>query len=390
MSQTETLPSSFDRFQKAAFVIGGVALALCGLGAVQQGSTQFLQSYLYAYLFWLGLAMGSFAFMMIGHLAGGRWSAMVLRILESAALTIPLMALLIIPLLLKLPKLYIWAQPEVLLHDSILQFKQPYLNPQFFILRTICYFLVWIVISRVVIGLSHEQDRTGKSLSDKIRSICGPGVVLYVLTMSFAAFDWAMSLTPHWFSSIYGVMFMVGQALSTLAFSIIIVAALSHHKPFSEAVSPDRVHDLGKLLFAFVILWTYVSYGQLVIIWSGNLPEETPWYLVRTKHGWEIISVVLIVFHFAVPFFVLLSRHLKRRIEILWNVALWILFMRLIDLFWIIKPVFSENLALHWMDIAAVVGIGGLWLAAFIWQLKRRPSLLPLHDDRLELAMGHH
>lgn len=389
MNQAETLTPVLSRWQQRALIIGVIALALCGAGAFLS-TTQFFRSYLFGYLFWLGLTLGSFALLALHHMVGGGWGFSIQRMLESGTRTLPLMIVLLLPLAFGVKELYIWAQPEVIAQDKLLQHKVPYLNIPFFAIRTAVYFAIWGIFIFWLNRWSKRQDENGDAaLSTKLRHLSGPALVIYVLTLTFASVDWVMSLDPHWFSTIYGVLFVVGNGLLTLAFVIVAAVLLAQHKPLSEVMEAKHFHDLGNLMFAFVLLWAYVSFSQFLIIWSGNLPEEIPWYLHRMHGGWQWLALALVLFHFALPFVFLLSRKAKRRVEVLRKVALWMIAMRFIDLFWLIAPSFhAERLTVHWLDIVAPAGIGGLWLAYFVWQLKDR-ALLPLHDPRLEIAFSH-
>ncbi|MGH9672677.1 MAG: hypothetical protein ACRD44_05800, partial [Bryobacteraceae bacterium] len=221
---------------------------------------------------------------------------------------------------------------------------------------------------------SAEQERGGAGAKARLQSLSAPGLILYGLTVTFASVDWAMSLEPHWYSTIYGVLFMVGQALATLAFVLVTLMWMSRRPPMSEVLAPSHFHDLGTLMFAFVMLWAYVGFSQYLIIWSGNLPEETPWYIRRLEGGWGWIAGLLIVFHFAVPFLMLLSRALKKRIAILGPVAAGMLVVRLADMYWMIAPAAHHgHFRVTFSDVLAPVAVGGLWMAFFLWQLKRRP-----------------
>ena len=392
MSSMEAAPppeADFRRIQRGALIAGVVGLVLCVIGALFD-LDQFFQSYLWAYLFWLGIAAGCFGIMLLQHLAGGRWGVVIRRFLESGAMTLPLMALLFIPLLFGLQSLYVWARPEAVQADEILQHKQPYLNVPFFIIRALLYFAIWSGLALLLNRWSLQQDRTADpNLSRRFRLLSGPGLVIYMLTMTFASFDWAMSLDPHWYSTIYGALFIIGQGLTTLAFVITVAAFLSDSKPLSEVATADLFNDLGNLLLAFVMLWAYMSFSQFLIIWSGNLPEEVVWYIERTTGGWAWIPPFLIIFHFALPFLLLLLRSTKRRPRVLARVAVFVILVHLVNLFWLVMPAFHpDGLHVHWLDLAAPVGIGGLWITAFLWVLQRRP-LLPLHDDRLHAEGGH-
>ncbi len=384
MSGTASIRSDFGRIQKRALTVGLVASAAVLAGAFTD-STQFFRSYLFAYFFWLGLSLGSFAIVMLHHITGGSWGFAIRRVLEAGMRTLPLMALAFVPILLAVGTLYPWAAHDAAAHDELLAHKAPYLNVPFFIGRAAVYFVLWIGIAWILLRYSAKQDRTGDpGPARRARTLAGPGLAVYGLTMTFAAVDWAMSLEPHWFSTMYGVIFIVGQALSTLAFSIVVAAWLQKRPPFSRFLSTGHFHDLGNLMFAFVMLWAYVSFSQYLIIWSGNIAEETPWYLHRTGHGWEALAIALLVFHFAVPFLLLLSRKSKRNSQILATIALGLLAMRFVDLYWFIGPAFHrEGLAVHWMDFVTPVALGGLWLAWFIRQLKGRP-LISLQDSALE------
>ena len=378
-----------DRIQHTSLIAGAIGLGLCLVGAFLSPE-QFFRSYLFAYLFWIGIALGSFGIVMLHHLTGGGWGFVIRRLLESGTRTLPLMVVLFVPLLFGLSELYVWARPAEVAADELLQHKSAYLNVPFFLVRTAVYFAAWISITYCINRWSLEQDRTGERvLTRRLQLLSGPGLVVYALTVTFASIDWAMSLEPHWFSTMYGIMFLIGQVLAALALMIVIAVRLADQEPLSTVVSPARLLDLGNLLLAFVMLWAYIAFSQYIIIWSGNLPEEIPWYLHRTTGGWQGIALFLIIFHFAVPFVLLLSRATKRKVELLSAVAGGIIIMRLVDLFWLVAPAFHQTgVQIHWMDLVAPIGVGGIWMWFFIWQLKGR-SLLPLHDPRLEEILGH-
>ena len=288
------------------------------------------------------------------------------------------------PLLFGLGHLYEWANAEHVAHDALLQAKAPYLNVPFFVIRVVLYFAVWLVVAYYLVRWSREQDATGDPDMVRRLQFLGRGaLLLYSLTMTFAAVDWAMSLEPHWYSTIYGILIIGGQVLSAFAFVTAVLVLLADRAPLNAYVTPDQFHDLGKLMLAFVMLYAYFAFSQFLIIWSGNLPEDTPWYLNRSSGGWQYVAVLVLVLQFVVPFVVLLSRDIKRRPNRLAVVALIVLGARLLDLFWLVKPAFSPGqFSVHWMDIAAVFGIGGLWLSFFVWQLRDQP-LLPLRDPQL-------
>ena len=362
-SQPDTLRPALERLQRGALVAGAAGLIDAGAGAAGDAD-QFFRSYLIGYLLWAGVALGSLGLVMLHHLTGGGWGRAIRSLLESGTRTLPLVALLAVPLLLGLPKLYIWARPEAMAADELLRHKAAYLNVPFFIARLAGYFAIWL-------GLTFVMNRRGDDAPRKTAS--GPGLVLFVLTVTFAAIDLAMSLEPAWFSTIYGAILMVGHVLSTLAFVTWMILTLLRHKPYAGAVNAQHFHDLGNLMLAFVMLWAYMSFSQYLIIWAGNLPEEIPWFIARLNGGWEYVAGALLVFHFFVPFFLLLMRFNKRKAEILGRIASFMLLMRLVDLVWMVEPAFHPGrLHLHWMDLALPVGLGGIWMAVFVWQLKRR------------------
>ncbi len=218
--------------------------------------------------------------------------------------------------------------------------------------------------------------------------LSGGGLLVYGLCVTFASFDWMMSLEPHWFSTIYGVLIMGGQALTAMAFLIVILVWLARRAPLNDIVVPSHFHDLSNLMLAFVMLWAYFSFSQYLIIWSGNLPEEIAWYLHRLQTGWRVVAIALVVFHFAAPFVLLLSRAIKRDPNMIVKVAIAILLARLIDLFWLIAPEFHrEGISVSWMDVVLPLTLFSIWLGCFMWQLRGR-AILPVYDPQFEEALG--
>jgi hypothetical protein len=391
LKQTDDILPVLKKLQLPVIIVGVLGLIVWAMGLGVGGTREtFFQSYLYAYLFWLAIPMGSLAILFLHHTVGGLWGVAIRRMLESAALTIPLMALLFIPIIIAMPDLYEWARPEVVAHDPILQHKAIYLNVPFFIGRAVVYFGLWSVAAWFLVKWSKQQDETADPvILKRFRTLGPPGILIYVLTMTFAAIDWGMSLEPHWFSAIYGGIFFIGQGLTTFAFMIMLVALLSKRKPLSDLLVTKQYHDLGNLLFAFTIIWTYFSLSQFLIMWSGNLPEETPWYIHRSQPGWNEIAVGIVVLQFALPFLLMLQRFMKRNISYLWKVALVIFIMRFADIFWYIMPAFNETVPdVHWMTYAAPIGFGGIWIAIFIEVLKRRP-IVPVHDPLVQELASH-
>jgi hypothetical protein len=393
MNAAYTTPPEASRYQQLALIVGAIFTAILALGFFLGPRQIFFRSYLLAYVFWTGIALGCLAILMLQHLSGGGWGLVIRRVLESGTRTLPLMALLFVPIIFGMGYLYEWthikelasAQGEEQQHlYKILKHKSAYLNVPGFLLRTLLYFAVWGTLTYLLNKWSREQDRTAeRRFTKRLQNLSGPGLVLFVLTVTFASVDWVMSLDPEWFSTIFGLLFVAAWALSSFAFVIAVMALLAGREPMSEVVAPSHFHDLGKLLLAFVMVWAYFSFSQFLIIWSGNIPEETKWYLYRMRGGWEVIALALVILHFALPFLLLLSRDLKRNARRLAMVACLVLVMRLIDLFWLIAPKFSAgHFSVSWTDVVAPIGVGGLWLAFFLWQLKQRP-LIPFNDPQL-------
>jgi hypothetical protein len=294
---------------------------------------------------------------------------------------------LFVPIALGVRVLYPWAQPDHMAHDAVLQQKAIYLNVPFFWMRAAGYFVLWTLLGRSMAYWSLEQDASDSLVPARRLHLLSRATLLGLgLTMTFAAVDWMMSLEPHWASTIYGIIYMGGGVLTSFAFVIPALAALRDRPEVAAVATPDTFHDLGKLMLAFIMLWAYFALSQFLITWSANLPEEIPWYIARSKGGWQYIAMVLVVFHFALPFVVLLSRNVKRRPEVLARVALALAVMRFVDLYWLVAPAFHPGkVAVHWLDFSTVALIGGLWVAAFVRHLAARP-LVPQHDPLAEAA----
>ena len=382
-----TVPDDAERLRRRALVAAAVGAVGCIVGALLDWP-QLLRAYLVGWLFWLGIALGCLALSMINHLSRGAWGVVVRRVMEAAARTLPLLAVLALPILLGLDHLYEWLHPHA--GDAVLEHKAPYLNLPFFLVRFALYFALWYGLALVLSRLSWRQDETGDpGLARRMQLIAAPGLAAYCLAATFASIDWLMSLQPHWYSTIYGVYFMGGQALSGLAFVITAGYLLARRPPMDRVLAPRHFHDWGKLFLAFVMLWAYFSFSQFLIIWSGNLPEETTWYVTRLEHGWGWIALALVLFHFALPFVLLLSRDLKRHARLLAGVAGSMLVMRFVDLYWQVEPAFHEGaFSFSWMYLVTPVAIGGLWLWWFLRELAKRP-LLPINDPDLAEAVGH-
>jgi hypothetical protein len=401
LDATYTVPTVANRYQQRALIVGVVfaVLTIAGIFLPPEtggGAAQFFRSYLLAFVFWVGICAGSLALLMLQHLTGGAWGMVIRRVLEAATRTLPLLIILFVPLVFGLSHIYEWVHPEQIAETAartLVESKVKYLNVTFFMIRAAIYFAVWAALTFLLNKWSGEQDRTAnRRLSRQFRMLSGPGLALFVLTVTFASVDWVMSLEPEWFSTIFGLIFVIGWVLTAFALVIAVMVLLAGHKPMDTVLRPNHFQDLGKLLLAFVMLWAYFNFSQYLIIWSGNIPEETKWYLHRTRGGWGWIAIAVVIFHFALPFLMLLSRDLKRNARRLAVVAIVVFLMRFIDLLWIIAPTFRhEHLVLSWLDITAPLAMGGLWVAFFVWQLKQRP-LLPINDPYLgqTLEQSHH
>jgi hypothetical protein len=368
-----------------------VGVVLTVVGFVMAGQERFFQAYLVAYTFVFGIILGSMALLMVQHLSGGAWGLVIRRPLEAAVRTMPIMTLLYLPIAFGVHDLYHWSHEDVVANDPMLQWKAPYLNTTFFYIRQVLFFAIWNAIGWALTSWSAAQDRADDArLIRKFSILSGAGLVIYSLTVTFAMVDWTMSVNPHWFSTMWGPLYMVGHSLSALAFSLTVLIMLSQTAPLSRIITSHHLHDLGKLLFAFLMLHAYLSFSQFLIIWSANLAEEIPHYLIRWDGGFQYISIFMILGHFAVPYALLLSRDLKRNFQRLRLIAMWILFARVVDYFWHVAPEFHpDGLRVGFLDIGMPIAIFGVFLALFAANL-RKHALLPLHDPGLAKALAHH
>jgi hypothetical protein len=359
-----------------ALPVGLLGLAASAFGYKQDPDT-FAVSWLMGWTFWFYLSLGSLGWLMIYHLTSGRWGFVIQRPLEAAARLMPVMLLLFLPVVLSMQSLYEWTHPEVIATDKLVQHKLSYLNEDGFVQRMGIYFLVWTLLAYIISGLSRTSTADGNPATVKrIRQFAAPGLVAFALAATFASFDWMMSLEPHWFSSIYGAIFMVASGLSTMLFLAILMHFLSKREPLKNVITAQQFHDIGNWCFAFTILWTYMNFSQFIIIWSGNLYEETFWYLYRAKGGWVEVSILMSVILFAVPFLYLLFKSNKRNSGRLAALAVIVFIARYLEVYWLVGPTFrKEALALHWMDGAALAGIGGVWLFLFALGLGKVPLL---------------
>ncbi len=384
-------PDSVGRVQTAGLAIGGVALVATIFAAVSSPKDFYL-SYLFSFLLVLGLTLGSLGLLMLQHLTGGHWGIIIRRPLEAASRNIWLVLLMFVPIIFGMKTLYIaWLDPDKLKATPLSAYQQTYLTTGGFLGRAFLYFAIWGALVWLFNSWSREQDQNpeDRALRRRFKLMAGPGIILYILAMTFAAIDWVMSLSPHWASTIYGFIFVGAQAITAMSFMIIVVAALSSSTPYSEIIQKRHLHDLGKLLFAFNMLWAYFDFSQLLIIWSGNQPEEISFYRTRLYGGWGVVAVIVLLFSFALPFLVLLSRDVKRSAGLITKVAIWMIVFRLVDLFWMTRPEFTANAMPNWRDIVVPIALIGLWVGFFAFNLKQQP-LLPLGDPKLAEAIAHH
>ncbi len=383
MSEIEEILPQVRRIRYSALGTGVVAAVPCIAGAFSE-PRQFFHAYLIGYLYLLGTTLGSMGLVMLYHLTSGYWGLITRRLFESASRTLPLVALLTVPLLFALPRIYQWTSHAAVASDPRLQAKQFYLTTPLFIVREILYFAIWLTLAYFLNRWSAEQDlRDDPAVLKKLRCLSAPGLVLYCVSITFAAVDWLMSLEPHYYSTTFGFRIITGQAVNAMSFGVVISMALADRNPIASLITKKRLRDLGNLIFAMIMLWAYIAFTEFLIVWAGNIPDETSWFRHRFWAGWGKLAWLLLTFHFFVPFFLLLQRAVKHRPRLLMGVAGWLLFMRAVELFWMIEPSEHPRFVLHWMDIVVPIGMGGIWLGVFFWQLEKRP-LMPRHDPLFE------
>jgi hypothetical protein len=381
-------PTELRRVRTIALMVG-VFFSVLIVAGLFTDRAQFFHAYLVGFIFWGGITLGSLALLMLQHLTGGAWGVVIRRVLEAATRTLPLIILMFIPVVVGLRQIYPWMNAAEMSRSAALQLKAAkYLNPSFFITRAVIYFVLWSVLALLLNWLSLKQDRTAESKFGKqMRMLSGPGLGVFIITVTFAAIDWVMSLDPSWSSTIFGLIFVASWTMSALAFTVLMMAWLSQREPMNAVVQPSHFQDLGNLTLTLVMLWTYFAFSQYLIIWSGNLPEETTWYVARKHGGWGAIAVTIAILQFVFPFLILLSRSAKQSARTLAILAVLILAMRALDVIWLIEPTFNPGgFHLSWMDLVAPLAMGGLWLALFAWQLQQR-SLMPINDPQLEQAL---
>jgi hypothetical protein len=365
-------PYPYEQVRRMALKIGGAWLLLCIVGWIFERDA-FYRSYLVAWLFWLGVTLGAMGIVMLHHLLGGKWGVMVRRLGEHAAMTLPLLIVLFLPIALGMRSLFIWDRPEALAADAVLRHKHAWLNAPFFLGRAAGYALIWLLMAWYLRAASLRHDRSGDGrIERRMHSVSAIGMAIYFVTMSLAAIDWVMSRDPRWFSTVFGFLVVIGQGLSGICLLIVTFLLLVEHPPFKEFFSADVLNDLGNLLLTLVILWAYLAFVQFLVIWMGNKQDEIPWYVQRLSNGWQWIGLALVVLHFFVPFIVLLMRAAKRRGPIMLGLCAGLLLLRAVDMFWMVAPSGDDPQprllhVLSWMDFIFPIGLGGLWVAMFLW-----------------------
>ncbi len=378
---------SATRIKMTSLGIGIAGLAACVVGWIVSPK-EFFVAYLFAIVVFIGLSLGALALLMIHHLTAGFWGYGARRFLEAAMANLPVLALMFIPIFFGLHYLYEWTNPAAVAASELLQKKAGYLNTAGFIGRTVVNFAIWIVMSRFLLKWSAEQDVTHSvEPTRKMRTLSGPGLVIYPISMTIASVDWIMSLEAFWYSTVFPVLVCIGQVLSALAFVILLLADAARSAELGPLTSEDSFHKLGNLLLAFTMLWAYLAFSQLLIIWSGNLPDEIRWYLHRVSDGWRYVAGFIALFQFFLPFFLLLMRPIKKRRQLLASVAACVFLSHIVTIWWTVAPSFhSEVFFIDWLAFAALFGVGGIWFAAFLWNLERR-RLVPLNDPRFAVSV---
>jgi len=388
-----------NRWRTLALGIGGVLSAVILVVALifPEQREDALRAWLLGFIFWGGIGIGGLGVLILQYLTGGAWGVVIRRIAEAASRTLPIIFVLFLPIMFGITYIYEWTH-LIGTGDKIVDWKQPYLSVEWFIIRAVLYFVLWGIMAYFLNNWSLRQDQTtdyatAVKMGEDASKFSGPTMVFYVVVVSFAAIDWVMTLDPHWFSTIWGLLFATGWALSFFCFAVAVLALLGDKAPMNRVLGKRHFHDIGKLMLALVMVWAYFNFSQYLIIWSGNLPEETRWYLGRMEGTWGIIGILLIVFHFAFPYLVLLNREVKRNSKYLALMAIFILVLRVVDMFYLIGPSprvsgHAEGFHISIWDFVAPFAVGGIWLWYFFGQLLKRP-LMPVNDPFFENAIKH-
>ncbi|MCF7803667.1 MAG: hypothetical protein K9N46_00005 [Candidatus Marinimicrobia bacterium] len=374
-------------FGRRALIIGIIGLALSAVGYFLDAE-RFFHSYLTSFVFWVTIGVGGLFFVMLHHLTSAKWSVVLRRLTENFMITVPVLAVLFLPLILGIQDLFHWSHADAVAHDELLQQKAPYLNTPFFLIRAAIYFGIWILFGRMLYKVSIAQDsQKDDSLIARMKKLSAPGMLLFALTLTFASFDWLMSLDAHWYSTIFGVYVFSGSLLAILAILTLIAIYFRENDILRETITIEHYHDLGKLMFAFTVFWAYIAFSQFMLIWYGNIPEETIWYKHRWEDlSWRIVSLIVLFGHFVVPFLALVTRAAKRNLTMLKVTSIWLLLMHWVDLYWIVLPNYGHSVHFSWMDITTMIGIGGIVLWYF-WKATAAHALIPVNDPKLQASI---
>ncbi len=391
MRTNAALSSSFDRPMRLALIVGVAAGLLSLVGLFISRPAAFFQAYLFAFVFWVGISLGSLALLLLHLLTGNRWGLAIRRIVEAGAANLRVMAVLFVPLLFGLTTLYPWARPADVAASPTIPLQAWYLNVPFFIGRAVLFFAIWILLAYFANRAVARRAAAAQAGAEPASSqgLGAGGLILYALSMSFAAVDWVMSIQPFWSSSVFGLLSIFGQVLGALAFAILVlnlIPSLSLGKRWSYDSTPIPYRDLGAMMMTLVMGWAYLAYFQLLIIWAGNLPHEVTWYATRTQGGWQYLGIFVAAFQFAVPFLILVSMRARHNLRVLAGLGGLLLLSNLVNIFWNVKPPFFPGLSISWLDIVVPVAIGGLWVAGFLYALKRRPALSQAEEQSLDPA----
>jgi hypothetical protein len=382
------LGEELGRLQRPVLAVGILLLAASVAGAFFSPG-DFFHGYLAGYLFWLGIALGSVVYLMIQYLTGGAWGVVTRRALEAASRTLPLFAILFIPVAFGMGTLYDWAHHDIVQRERLLQHRSGYMNPVLFLVRAAIYLVVWMVFASFLNRWSAEEEASPGTRRSRLTKLSAGGLIVFLFSISFAAVDWAESLETRWASTIWGLLFIAAEGLTAMAFLIIVMTFLSRREPMSQVLKADHFHDFGKMLFANLMLWAYFAFCQYLIVWSENLTDEISYYITRTRTSWGWFAVVLIVLLFLIPMMLLLNRNLKRNVYLLSAVAAIIWVMSYLDQLWIVLPgYYKSGFRINWMDVTTPLGLGGVWLWAYLRELPRRP-LIAASAPELEMALAH-
>jgi hypothetical protein len=381
MSELKFDNITLPKLRRWALMVAGFWALLCIFCWIFSAQ-QFYRSYLFAWVFWLGMSLGAMGIVMLHQLTGGEWGIVTRRFGEHAGLCVALMLILFIPIAIGVPYLYDWAKPEMLAADAKLRHEQPFVNWGFFVIRAFIFLIIWTAMAWYLRSASLRYDKSSDpAVARHAHNVSAIGMLILFLTMSIAALDWIMSRDSHWVSTVFGLVIVCGQSITGLCFMIVVLGLMVKREPFRSIVRPDQFNDLGNVLLTLVILWTYMAFAQLLVIWMGNKQDEITWYIARLSNGWWWIGLCLLFFHFFVPFIVLLMRDAKRAPRIMMRFCAGLLVLRLLDVFWTVAPSGTEarpllHHVLSWMDFVFPIGMGALWLACFLWLMEGHPLII--------------